>query len=377
VTATGGDVRDRLAALVRLESRQPPIVSVYLDTAWRDEHQRDRTRVFLAGELRAARARGGADPTDLAWVEERGAALVDQREVPDADGVALFACQAVGLREVLPVRVQLEPRFVVAPRAYVRPLAALVDGFPPSLVVFVDGKRARFVPVHPDGRGEELVLESEVPGHHRRGGWAQLAMSRWARHIEWHRDEHLAAVARTLVDLVEAQAITWIVLAGQPEVLARLRSLLPVRVAGRVAGTIRGARWEAADALLERAVARLAAREARDAALEAEAVLVEAAKSGRAVAGLAATLEAVRRRAVHRLYLLAGFSAPGAACERCDALQEVTGPCRLCGGPTDGVELGEAMAERVLASGGWIRRIPAHDGLAAVGGVAARLRYPV
>ncbi len=84
-----------------------------------------------------------------------------------------------------------------------------------------------------------------------------------------------------------------------------------------------------------------------------------------------------RRRAVHRLYLLAGFSAPGTACERCDALQEDTGPCRLCGGPTDGVKRGEAMAERVLTSGGWIRRIPAHDGLAEVGGVAARLRYPV
>jgi len=29
-------------------------VSVYLNTRWSDEHQRDRTRVFLTGELRRA-----------------------------------------------------------------------------------------------------------------------------------------------------------------------------------------------------------------------------------------------------------------------------------------------------------------------------------
>ena len=30
---TGGELRDRLAGLARLESRTPPVVSVYLDTA--------------------------------------------------------------------------------------------------------------------------------------------------------------------------------------------------------------------------------------------------------------------------------------------------------------------------------------------------------
>ncbi|MCL6641442.1 MAG: host attachment protein, partial [Candidatus Rokubacteria bacterium] len=365
------------AGLARLESRTPPVVSVYLDTAWSDEHQRDRTRVFLTRELRRARPGGDADPEDLGWIEHRGAALVDQAELPEADGVALFACRALGLREVIPLRVRLAPLFVVAPRPHVGPLAALLDESPPALVVSVDGRGARLIPVHPGGRGDEVILENDVPGHHRRGGWAQLAMARYARHIDQHRHEHLTAVVRTLLDLVEAQAITRIVLAGRPETLTALRARLPEGLRRRVVAGVRAALWEPAGAVVERAVARLAEVERREAAAAVDAVLVEAAKSGRAVAGPAATLEAVLRRAVHRLFLLAAFSSPGGACERCDALQQEAGACRLCGGPVRGVELGEAMVERVVAAGGTVTRLTAHAGLAAVGGVAARLRYPV
>ena len=84
---TGGELRERLAALARLESATPPIVSVYLDTDWSDEQQRERTRVFLTRELRQARAAGAADPEDLEWIERHGAAVVSQDEVPEADGV--------------------------------------------------------------------------------------------------------------------------------------------------------------------------------------------------------------------------------------------------------------------------------------------------
>jgi hypothetical protein len=64
-------------------------------------------------------------------------------------------------------------------------------------------------------------------------------------------------------------------------------------------------------------------------------------------------------------------------CEACDALQEDVGACTLCAGPTRALELGEGMTERVLTAGGATARVDDHAGLAAVGGVAARLRYPV
>jgi hypothetical protein len=51
--------------------------------------------------------------------------------------------------------------------------------------------------------------------------------------------------------------------------------------------------------------------------------------------------------------------------------------CPTCGGAAQTVELGEAMAERVAAAGGTVESIEVHQPLAAVGGIAAELRYPL
>ena len=109
-----------------------------------------------------------------------------------------------------------------------------------------------------------------------------------------------------------------------------------------------------------------------------DAVLTEAAKSGRAVAGPEEVLEAVSRGAVHRLYLLESLSVPGRLCVECGALQSGAGDtCRLCGKATKAIELGGAMVDRVIATGGTVETIGVHQGLARVGGVAALLRYPL
>ena len=51
--------------------------------------------------------------------------------------------------------------------------------------------------------------------------------------------------------------------------------------------------------------------------------------------------------------------------------------CRVCGGATQPTELGEALVERVVATGGSVEMIEAQSWLARVQGVAARLRYPI
>ncbi len=359
-------VADRLVELSRITDATHPVVSVYLDTRWADEHQRERARIFVRNEIEKARRAepGGALDDDLAWI--------------DAHGVAMFACGALGLREVLPVRVQVADTFVVARTPFLRPLAALLDAAPPVLVVFVDGERARLIPVGEAGAGEEVSLESEVPGHHRRGGWAQLAQSRYQRHIQDHRARHLEAVAEALAQLAEAHGLERIVLAGDTRNVSALRAHLPPRIADRVAGTIAGARYEAAAALVGRAQELVGHVEELEDTDAVDTVLTEAAKSGRAVAGLEATLEAVRRGAVYRLYLLKAFADAGRACDGCGALQGGQGErCRLCGAGTRPVDLGSAMVERVLATGGRIETIETHGGLARVGGVAARIRYPI
>lgn len=370
----------RLAALAKITAAPGPVVSLYFNVGWDDEHERERSRIFVKNEIRQGRAAAGtADrETDLDWLEEQAEALLGGARPDGVRGVALFACASLGLREALAVRVPLEEVFVVGEAPYLRPLAAVADEAPAALVAFVDGVSARLIPFDAERAGEEVVLESEVPGHHRRGGWALLAQSRYRRHIEDHRGHHLAAVAAALGRLAETHGVERIVLAGETRTVAELRRHLPQRLLGRVVGSVPGARYESGSALIARAGERLGRAGAEADASELDALLTEAAKGGRAAAGLEATLEAVGRRAVHRLYIVEDFGGRGGACLACRTLQPGPGgPCRLCGQPTGDVDLGEAIVSRVIAEGGTVESVRDHPGLRAAGGVAAVLRYPV
>ncbi len=255
-------------------------------------------------------------------------------------------------------------------------LAELAEETPPALIVFVDRESARLIPLTARGPGDEVALESEVPGHHKRGGWAQLAQSRYQRHIQVHRDQHFEAAAQSLIRLTEHNGVARVVLAGEARNRATFRDHLPPRVAERVAGGITAARYEPASALIARASALLAELDQVAERAAVDAVLTEAAKSRRAVAGLEEALEAVSRGAVHRLYLLHGLREQGRVCRECGALQRGAEPrCRLCGQETQPAELGEAMVDRVVATGGTVEVLDAHPGLARVGGVAGLLRY--
>jgi peptide chain release factor subunit 1 len=371
---------DRAVQLAKVRSAAPDVVSLYLNTRWADEHQRDRARVFVRDEIRRARRARPSDTLDgaLTWVADEAEAHIAQARDPDAQGLALFAGSSVGLREVLPIAVPFVDAFAVAEAPQLRPLAEVLALNPPALAVFVDGERARLIPVAPADIEEESVLETEVPGRHRRGGWAQLAQSKYERHIEFHRGQHLEAVVHAVAELVERGDRRWVVPAGEAGAVAAFQGRLPAALAARVAGSVAAAWHDTAAAIRSRAAEVVRRREEEAAGKAVEAALTEAAKGGRAVAGLDETLEAVTRGAVHRLLLLASFAEAGGACQACGRLQ--TGPaetCRRCGGPAGRCALGEAAVGRVLAAGGTATVLGTHAGLARVGGLAAILRFPL
>src|SRR5207244_8385290 len=105
------------------------------------------------------------------------------------------------------------------------------------------------------------------------------------------------------------------------------------RVGAMVVGAVAGARHEPVSVLVERTVKLLGRRDGAVEEAEVEAAVTEAAKGGRATAGLEATLEAATRGAVHRLYLLRTFHESGRHCEGCGSIQAGAGAgCRLCVG---------------------------------------------
>ena len=371
------DIRQELVELSGIPASRTPVLSTFIDTRWGDEHQRGRVRAVIESGLRRAAA---ADPPplaeDLHWVEARTTAIVAQAELVGARGVALFACSAIGLRRVLALRAPMATTVILGSRPRLRPLIEALPEVEETLVVWLDREQARLIPIGPEGMREEVALVGDVPGHHSRGGWAQLAQSRYQRHIEVHRDRHLDAVAAAARGLAHDLAVTRLVLLGEAEIVNALRGALDADTASRVVATLPSSRYESSADLATRALAAAEQSRAVETAARIETVLVDAEKRARATAGLGPTLDAVSRGAVHQLYLLRAFSQVGRECEPCDLLKaEAVPTCPLCGGLTIETELGEAAGRRVLSAKGDVIDVPDHAGLARHGGLAASLRY--
>jgi peptide subunit release factor 1 (eRF1) len=205
-----------MAELAKIGKADTPVVSVYLDTRWSDEHQRNRVRIFLKNEIakaREVRSRPVAQ-ADLDWIQSAGEELVSQATAPDTRGVALFACASSGPRAAaLPCRLPTPGR---RDTPFLAPLSAAVQQTPSTLVAFVDTESARLMHVTRGGPGEEVALATDMPGHHSRGEWVLFAQSRYERHIREHRGRHFAAVAESLGQLIDAHGVERIVLAGEP-----------------------------------------------------------------------------------------------------------------------------------------------------------------
>lgn len=374
------DLKRRLSELGKISKGPTPVVSVYLGTRWADEHQRDRVRVFLKNELARARRASSdrAADSDLDWIESQGTALVDQATMPEAVGVALFACEGLGLRELLPVRAPFEDAFVVADTPLLRPLAVLAEAMPGALVVFVDGEHARLWTITAAEVGAEVVLEAETEAHPRVAGGPEMAQTGYDRRQRAAREHHLNVVAKRVATLVDREGIERLVVAGEPRNVALLRKALPLSVAKRIVGEIAGSRDEAGDVLVRRAAHLLSRAEEQREADEVDTLLVTAAKGGKAAGGVDATLEGLRFGAVHRLYILRTFCESGRVCVACGNLGRGSHePCQLCGKPTRPVDLAEAMVHRAVAAGGTVAAVSTHAALGSAGGVAAELRFPL
>ncbi|MEX2146866.1 MAG: hypothetical protein WED01_07630 [Candidatus Rokuibacteriota bacterium] len=368
----------KLQELARMAPGPAPVVSVYLDTRWSDEHQRERVRVFLKNEThKAAAMAAGQLEAELDWITRQGERLVTQELDPEHAGTAMFAGGAAGLRETLRLAVPFPDTFVVADVPQLRPLVTALGEAPRAALLFVDGESARLVALTEHGAGEDITLEAtDAVGHHRRGGWLLLLQSRYQRHIHVHRARHFDAVAHALAGLVHEYGLRAIVLAGEARNLAVFRTHVPSPLDRHIVGEVSGARYEPTSALAERALGVLRHQAAGHVAGTLDALLAEAAGRGRAAAGVDATVDAVNRGTVDRLYLLAGYDGVGAVCVSCHALHSaVTGTCRWCGAATRSVGLGETMVQRVLAAGGDVASVDIHAGLDRAGGAAARLRY--
>ncbi len=371
------DLRSLISALVKVPDG-PPIVTLYLDARWKDEHQRDRVRLFFHDRAREARG-----IFDVAAPEAQGIrqsldrvqrfvdGLVNQDIHPDARGVMVVASEPRALFEEALVEDPFEPAMFIDSKPRLAPLIEAAFLVKPAYLVEVDARSALILELGAEGMIDEHSLEREVPSRHKQGGWSA---PRFARHVKEHIRMVWNEAAKLLVDFVRQDGSGAIVLFGQEPNLRAFSRELPPELQGRIVAMRPAPR--------DRRALLASAREA----LEEERIAHEFAVVHRILrqgladrsgtVGLDDTLLAMNERRVRLLAVSRRFQARGYRCERCDALSAAGATaCVFCDGPTTIVNLREELLRRCVAQGAEVLVTPESGPLDAYRGIGALLRH--
>ena len=355
-----------------------PVISLYLDLS-PNQHGRDHHHAFVRKAL-ADRFRALRPDTPEHASFERDAARIETylRDELDAsaNGLALFACSGVSFFDAVQLGAPIDRHnLFVGPTPHLYPLARLVDQYPRYAAVMLDTNRARIFVFALNTVERAADLTGRKTKRTSVGGWSQ---ARYQRHVEHFQQQHVKEVVETLDRVVADERIAHIVVIGHEVSIPLLRNELPPRLADKLVDVIRLERHAGEDAVLQ---ATLEALRAKDAETDAERVaqMLDAWRSGGlAVAGPAATLEALQLGQVEELIVT---SAPHTLAPDTPARVEITsGPLEVHTSGPDGADearlvLADELVTRAEQTGARVRFIEDPALLQAVGGAGALLRF--
>src|SRR5678816_2979461 len=230
---------DRIDALARIEPSSLPLLSVYLNT---DVNETGRTThdLFLRKELRQrARTYGerSADRESLDRDRERIEQYLAEELQPSTRGVALFACSGAGLFEAIQLKVPFnENRLVVNDRPHLYPLARLDEEHPRYAALVVNTNSARIFVFGTGATINTVDVQNPKTKHSKAGGWSQ---ARFQRHVENVHLHHAKEVVDRLDQIVSAEDIEHVVVAGDEVIVPLLKEQFPERLSAKVVDVLR------------------------------------------------------------------------------------------------------------------------------------------
>jgi Bacterial archaeo-eukaryotic release factor family 10 len=392
------DLAAVLPELARLRSGSEPIVSLYLDVRWNDEQQRERVRGVVRERARSILghyAPGAPGKPALARTLDRIQAFVEelaaQTHEVEGEGLALFACEGLGLWRPLLFARPFAEELSANGIPHLGQLARLSDEARPAIVVVPSQDGADLFEV----RLGEIDAESSVRGPVARtdsekynagtgqpGREFEREAKNERREESWSRKARQAAAAEVTGLFDRAAGGAHVILVGPAQTTAAFARELPDRVqAAIVARVPRSPELASSDGIRRAAICALAgevARGARDGERDVQAVVGEALRGGIAVVGPEDVVLAANEGRVHALVVEEDFDRRGYECDNCGTLGsnvESAEICPFCAGDLRAVQnLREALVARTLAAGGRVEVVPRSSKLHSYRGVAAFLR---
>ncbi len=267
--------------------------------------------------------------------------------------LAVFACEHLGLLEVVQLPGGCGERAVWAVRPHVRPLLTALQRYPDHRIAIIDRRNARLLAVSDDIVYAVASAPGDTAPSKSFGGWHGLESYHLERRILELKRHHYREAVMILSRATREGGPQPLVIGGHLDGIKHLLAELPPEIRDRYAGcfaadphalTVAEVRKLAAPA-----VAHWAERREQQVAKEVSGTSSDV----RAAVGLDACLAAVNDEAVAQLLIPDQGLVPGYVCERCGVLSVSCEGCCDWGAASRAVpDLLEEMALRTLRDGG-------------------------
>lgn len=379
------DMGALIQCLVAVPAGSHHILSCYVRLEPRDR-SRDNYRIEFKDRVKALRT----DPMMLALGRDERLAierdltrvldyLGHPRDLPHTPGLAIFACEELGLLEAAPLTRVHRTRLILDDTPWIAELVASEQGTQPILTVVIDRAHARFFEVTAMGRTELACLTAASTRggrfHSDRGdapGWGEHD---YHRRLEQEHHRHYANVVRRVEEIVQSRPVRGIVLAGPKDHTSALVRFLPDQLAERLLGTARLNPTAINAAELQATSLGVAEEHGRKLLGSELKALDDAVGSGWAVNGPRETLRTLHRGQVRTLFIRDDLEGRGFRCSATGRLVLAMGDCRNEGQPQPVRDLVDEAIEEAVRQRVRVVTVPDCAGAEAVDGLAATLRF--
>ena len=382
VSAGAGDLIQRLVSLPAGRHR---ILSCYVRLEPRDR-VRDNYLIAFKDALKSLRN----DPVRLALSRTQAAAvdrdlarmlgyLQHPRDLAYAPGLALFACEELGMFEAVTMTRVHRTRLILDDTPWIAELLASEREAGAVLTVVSDRRHARFFQVTTEGSTElpaAAVISTRGGKFHsdRRNapGWGEHDYQQRLEH-EHHR--HYANVVQRLEDSLHHLPFRGVVLAGPADHTCALIRFLPGQLANRLLGTVKLNPTAVDPGELRVTTLRVAEEHDRHLLSNELRALDETVGSGWAVNGPRDTLRMLHRGQVRTLFVRDDLEGRGFRCSASGRLVLARGDCQNEGDAQPVRDLVDEAIEEAVRQRVRVMLVPDDPAAAAIDGLAATLRF--
>jgi len=371
------DLQTKLQELTALPSTEHPFLSIYLD--WRPDGTGLRQSVqaleqafdLIAGQIKQREGNLKSFEAD----RERIMDYVNRDAPKDASGLAIFACDAEGIWETLPLQVPVETQIVEDRYPHIFNLARILDDYETYAVVLADSQESRIFVISLNEA--EKAGETQADEKIRRfeaGGWGQMLFQRRTENII---KAHTKDIADKLGRIIKRYDVQHVIIAGNDSIKGTVLDSMPAQIKDKLVDYVKldiNSNWQSIMETIEpmmREVER--AQEADDVDdLETEVN----SKGGLGAVGIGDVALALTKGQVRMLLMLQDFMATGGECPNCGSLRPGLRPtCPFDGAEMQQIDLREAFVARARQQNAVIQIVEQSPFLAQHEGVGALLYY--